>query len=188
MLSRLDKLAPFLVMGLFAYLAHSVASETRVQTAQAKKPPVIGTKMLNPVLAEVRPGASPVDRDPFEVAWSSYLPPKEPTRKPTTRPATQPTTRPTTAPATKPTKPAEPAPPPMPSKFTAVITAQSFQIAIIDNDVYRPGALIGGTDPKKCWRVEAIERNRVTLRFRKLRCVLTISEEDSAGGASKGRR
>ncbi len=174
MLKPLDRFAPYLVILLLGYVTHSTVTQTGgLQIAQAKKTPVIGKKILNPSLMEPQGGASPVGRDPFEVDWASYLPP-EPETQPASQPATRPTSRPTTAPASK---PAARRLPPLPKRFTAVITAQDFQMAIIDDNLYRPGSLIGGTDPTRCWRVDTIEHKRVTLRFGKVKRALTISED-----------
>ncbi|MGB2822196.1 MAG: hypothetical protein WBF17_14525 [Phycisphaerae bacterium] len=172
MLKQLDKFAPYLVILSLGYLTHSTMTESGIPAASAKKPPAIEKGLLNPTLVDPQAGASPVGRDPFEVDWASYLP--EPVPEPASQPASQPATRATTVPASK---PAVVEVPPLPKRFTAVITALDFQMAIIDNQIYRPGSLIGGADPQRCWRVETIERKRVTLRFGELIRVLTISED-----------
>ena len=73
-------------------------------------------------------------------------------------------------------------------KLTAVITAQGFEMALIDDRLYKTGALIGGTDPRRCWRVEAIGRNRVALRFADVARFLTLPEQGRLPGAAKNRR
>jgi hypothetical protein len=184
MVSRLDKLAPYLAMLLFGYLAYSTTTERSLRAAGGKQAPVVGKTLLEPTLREPEAGASPVGRDPFEVEWSSYrgrapAAPKPPASQPTSRPAT----RPATAPASQ---PLDREPPTLPKRFTAVITANRFQMAIIDDFLYKPGMLIGGDDPQRCWRVETIERSRVTLRFGDLRRTLTISEDRGASPAPRG--
>ena len=178
MLNRLEKLAPYLAL-LLGYLTYSTTAERAVGAAEGRKTPVIGKKLLDAELTSPHPGASPVGRDPFEVAWASYLGRAKPA--PTTRPTSGPTSHPATQPATAPaSRPAVKAPP-LPKRLTAVFLAAGLQMAIIDDDdmVYRPGALIDGTDPNACWRVECIERSRVTLAFGTERCVLAISEDTS---------
>ncbi len=188
MVSRLDKLAPYLAMLLFGYLAYSTTTERGLRAAGSKQAPVVGKTLLEPTLTEPVAGASPVGRDPFEVEWASYrgrapAPPK-PKPKPKPRaPASQPASQPATAPATQ---PVEQEPPALPKRFTAVITANQFQMAIIDDFLYKPGMLVGGDDPQRCWRVETIERSRVTLRFGDLRRTLTISEDRGASPAPRG--
>jgi hypothetical protein len=181
MLNRLDKVAPYLAMALFAYLAYSAtADRTAGAPAARKTPAAIGKKLLSVKLAEPSPGASPVGRDPFEVGWASYRPvPSAPKPPPA---ASRPASRPTSLPATK---PAAAKLPPLPKRFTAVITAQHFQMAIIDDCICKPGSLVGGSDPAQCWRVEAITRNRVTLCFGEIRRVLTIAEEEPPSKARK---
>jgi len=178
MLKPLDRFAPYLLILLFGYLTHSTTTRSGgLQTASAKKTPVIGKKILNPELVEPQGLASPIGRDPFEVGWASYLPPE-----PETQPAARPASRPAAGP---PSRPAVVMLPPLPKRFTAVITAQDFQMAIIDESLYRPGSLVGGSDPAQCWRVEAIERKRVTLRFGEVRRTLAISEDAPPAGAAE---
>ncbi|MHC4481522.1 MAG: hypothetical protein ACYS1C_11220, partial [Planctomycetota bacterium] len=88
--------------------------------------------------------------------------------QPATRPATQPATRPASRPAVV-------VLPPLPKKFSAVITAKHYRMAIIDGAIYRPGSLVGGTDPTRCWRVEAIEPKQVILRFADAERTMEIS-------------
>jgi len=168
-------------MVLFGHLAYCTMTETGIRAVEGKKTPVIGKRMLQPVLVEPAAGASPVGRDPFEVDWSSYLGRPEPATRPTSRPAS----RPTTAAATRPAGPTLPA---LPKRLTAAITAQRLQMAIIDECLYRPGALIGGTDALRCWRVETIERDRVTLRFGDVVRTLMISKDAPPADPSDGSR
>jgi hypothetical protein len=180
MLKPLDRFAPYLVILLLGYVTHSTTTQSGgLQTASAKKTPVIGKKILNPELVQPQGVASPIGRDPFEVGWASYLPPE-----PATQPAGQPAARPAGRPAPLTSRPAAVMLPPLPRRFTAVITAQDFQMAIIDESIYRPGSLVGGSDPAQCWRVEAIERKRVTLRFGKVQRTLAISEDAPPAGAA----
>jgi len=165
-------------MLLFGQLTYSVLTAERVRALQDRKTPVIHKEMLNPVLAEPSDGASPVGRDPFEVEWSSYLPKPKPEPSPAPRPTSRPTSRPTAAPTTRPEGPALP---PMPSRLTAVITGVGHQMAIIDEHVYKPGSLIGGTDAERCWCVEAIERERVTLRCGQARRLLKLHRKAPPG-------
>ena len=183
MLSRLDKFAPYLVILLFAYLTHSARTGGGLLVAEGSKVPVIDRNRLNATLVEPQAAASPVDRDPFDVEWASYLPPVEP------EPASQPTTGPTSQPATAaPPEPVVARPPPMPKRFTAVITARDAQIAIIDGSLYKPGSLIRGTDPQLCWRVETIRRKAVVLRFGKEKRTLTIWEDVRAADVPQNPR
>jgi hypothetical protein len=157
MLQRLDKFAPWIALGLLGYLTYSAISEGLPKAAEGKDPPRISKGQLTVKLTPATAHASPVDRDPFEVAWSSYLT-RTAIGQPTSVPSRQPTVPTTSLPAT-------PELPPLPQALGAVYIGEDLRLVVIDEVLYKPGSLIRGNDPSRCWRVESVEENRVTLRF-----------------------
>jgi len=176
MLQRLDKFAPYIVMALLGYVTYSVVQEPDACANEGKKPPQITKRMLTPAPVTATANASPADRDPFEVAWASYRDPGksvEPASQPATRPTSQPTTKPTTAPAPL-------GPPALASRLRGVYMGGDLRMAVIGDKLYKVGSLVGGADPKTCWRVVAIANDRVVLEFRKTRRVLKMHTDDRA--------
>ena len=55
--------------------------------------------------------------------------------------------------------------PPLPQALGAVYIGEDLRLVVIDEVLYKPGSLIRGNDPSRCWQVESVEENRVTLRF-----------------------
>ncbi len=149
--------------------------------AHAKEPPTISKSLLEPELITPKPHASPADRDPFEVEWDSYLMSKKMRSRVTKTPTSRPSTNPASQSATK---PAEIKPPMLPGLLAAVIIGEDVQLAVIGQSLYKPGMLIGGTDPKKCWVVESIRHGSVIIAFGKIRLTLRLNSDT---GRSPGR-
>jgi len=183
MLRRLDKLAPVALVLMLGYLTYTTVVQGHSGLTEQRRLPKITEEMLNPVFVEATDHASPVDRDPFEVGWASYLQyagPRHATSQPaTTQPATQPATRPAAPPATR---PAEAPPPALPGRLSGVFLGQDLRIAVIGQRIYKVGSIIGGDDPRRCWRIEAIEPDHVIIRFGGVRRVLRITSDSSADG------
>lgn len=175
MLQRIDKIAPYALVLVLGYLTYSMMESGCPSTAHAKEPPSISKSLLNPELITPEAHASPADRDPFEVEWSSYLSRKRRprvTKTATSRPSTNPASQSATAPAAK---PAEIKPPELPGLLAAVIIGEDVQLAVIGQSLYKPGMLIGGTDPKKCWVVESIRQGSVIIAFGRIRRILRLN-------------
>jgi len=183
-LQRVDKIAPYALVLILGYLTYSMMESGGPSVAQAKRPPIISKSLLKPELITPKPHASPADRDPFEVEWSSYLSRKKRPRGiriATSRPSTNPASKPATAPANK---PVEIKPPELPGPLAAVIIGENVQLAVIGQSLYKPGMLIGGTDPKKCWVVESIRQGSVIIAFGPIRRTLRLH---SGTGRGAGR-
>lgn len=180
MLQRLDKLAPYALVLILGYLTYTAVIQAGSGLVDQKYLPEITSEMLAPVFIEPTAHASPIDRDPFEVEWSSYLKhDKEPPA--TTQPATtQPTTRPATTQPT--TRPAEIPPPALPERLSAVFLGQEFHIAVIGQRIYKVGSTIGGSDPRKCWRIEAIADDHVVIGFGNIHRVLQVASDTANVG------
>lgn len=182
MLQRVDKLAPYALVLILGYMTYSMMESRGPSVAQAKQPPTISKSLLEPELITPKPHASPADRDPFEVEWDSYLKSRKGrprrTKASTSRPATKAASQPATAPATK---PPEVKPPKLPGPLAAVIISEDVQLAVIGQSLYKPGMLIGGTDPKKCWVVESIRQGSVTVAFGKIRRTLRLNSGKGRG-------
>lgn len=178
MLQRVDKIAPYALVLILGYLTHSMMESGGPSVAQAKHPPTISKSLLDPELITPKSHASPADRDPFEVEWSSYLTFKkrrsQRIRTSTSRPATNPASQPAT-------KLAEIKPPEHPGLLAAVIIGEDVQLAVIGQSLYKPGMLIGGTDPKKCWVVESIRQGSVIIAFGRIRRILRLHSDTGRG-------
>lgn len=163
MLRRLDKFAPLLAMAVIGYLTYTVLDEAQSSEPGGKEPPQVTKAMLNVRFVPAEAHASPADRDPFEVAWSSYR-----TRREAGRRGESPTSRPTTGPTA--TAPADAAKtlaqgPELPGELEGVFIGEELRLAVIGEKLYKPGALVGGTDPAACWQVDTVEEDHVILRF-----------------------
>lgn len=185
MLQRVDKIAPYALVLILGYLTYSMMESGGPSVAQAKHPPTISRSLLEPELITPKAHASPADRDPFEVEWSSYLTFKKGRshriRTSTSRPATNPASQLATVPGTK---LAEIKPPEHPGPLAAVIIGEDVQLAVIGQSLYKPGMLIGGTDPKKCWVIESIRQGSVIIAFGRIRRILRLH---SGTGRGAGR-
>ncbi len=172
MLQKVDKIAPYALVLILGYMTYSMMESGGPAMAYAKEPPTIAKSLLEPKLITPEAHASPADRDPFEVEWSSYLKSRKPRRtKASTRPATKPASERATKAATK---PVVIRPPKVPGPLAAVVIGDDVQLAVIGQWLYKPGMLIGGTDPEKCWVVESIRQGSVTIAFGKIRRTLRL--------------
>jgi hypothetical protein len=163
MLKRIDKFAPFLALALLGYLGYSANELQTVNPAQGKDPPVVTKEMLHPKLVEPEDHASPAKRDPFDVAWASYL------QADVGIPATQPSDRrPTTssAPTTGPATASAPALPALPAgRISGVILGSDAQFLSVEGKIYKTGQALRSDDAAGAWIVEEINADSVVLRF-----------------------
>jgi len=175
MLQKIDKFAPFAVVLIFLYLTYNSTTDKGNDAFGKKNLPKITKRMLNPEFLTPTTRSSPADRDPFEVPWASYISgtgvygattkPSEVTTAPTTKPIkTSPSTQPTSS-----------KPPPLPRRPDAIFIGENFSMVVIGEKIYKKGSLIGGKDPRRCWLLEEIQRDGITIRFGKIRRVLKIS-------------
>lgn len=182
MLQRLDKFAPWALVLMMGYLTYTTVEDTGSGLIAGEGGPKTSPKVRTSALIDATAHASPVDRDPFEVSWSSYLK-HAGSRQATSQPAT---TQPATQPAVKPTtRPAEIPPPPLPKKLSGVFLGRGVRIAVIDQQIYRVGSTIDGRDPRRCWQIEAIENTHVVLRFGDIRRDLEITDRTTGAGPAR---
>jgi len=192
--NNVDRIAPFLAAALLGYLAYSVVAVESVSPPAGKEPPAITKKMLQPELITPRDQGSAAGRDPFEVAWASYLQlvdPNAPVKDKAKPPAPKPgpsaaeadaaaaeedfeMMAPETSPGQDATAPPPVEPPALPSGVTSICVSGMQRMAVIDGKVYRPGDLLNGKDPARCWVVESVGDNTVVLRFGSARHTLSI--------------
>jgi hypothetical protein len=199
--NHVDRIAPFLAAALLGYLAYSVVAVESAPAPAGKEPPAITKKMLQPELITPRDQGSAAGRDPFEVAWASYLqqvdpnaPVKDKAKPPAPKPespAPKPespapkdaaaaaeedpeVTADETSPGQEPAAPRPVEPPALPSGVTSICVSGTQRMAVIDGKVYRPGDLLNGKDPARCWVVESVGDNTVVLRFGSARHTLSI--------------
>ncbi len=186
MLEKLNKIAVYLAMALLGYVSYSATESSPVKEAQGKEAPVISKKMIRPAMLSASQHASPVGRDPFEVEWASYISRME-GRQPKPEQASQPSTRPATEPATRGAAhaPVPASMPAVPARLASAFIGDDVRMAIIDDKVYKPGSLVGGTDPTRCWMVESIEQDSVVLRFGEAVHVLRIVDEARPDGGAR---
>ncbi len=178
MLRQINKVAPYALVIIFGYLTHSMTETKGPRAAKGKESPVLSQELLEPKLVTPQPHASPADRDPFEVAWHSYL---KHSRGRARKPASAPASRSASKAASRPTKPLRPVrakPPSFPGSLTGVIIGPDVQLAVIGHSLYKPGMLIGGTDPKKCWELESIHQGYVIIRFAQTRRTLLLHSKN----------
>ena len=184
MLSKFHKFAPFLLVGLLGYLGYSVTESTGPRKAQGKDAAAITRDMLKPGLVPIQAHASPADRDPFEVEWASYqagtgrglVARPEANARVASQPASAPSVPvPATAPAV--------GQPPMPGPVGGIFVAEEFRITVIGDKLYKPGDLVGGDDPSRCWLLESVQRDHIVLRFGET----TIELRMPAGSESPSR-
>ena len=175
MLQKVDKFAPFVVMLIFLYLTYNSTTDSGKDALGKKNLPKITKRMLNPEFLTPTTRSSPADRDPFEVSWASYISGTG-VYGATTKPSEV-----TTAPATKPaktppsTQPIVSKPPPLPRRPDAIFIGENYSMVVIGEKIYKKGSLIGGKDPRRCWLLEEIQRDGITIRFGKIRRILKIS-------------
>jgi hypothetical protein len=72
---NVDKIVPFLAVAVLGYLTYGIVDVGAGPPAPKKDAPAITKAMLRPELVVAQNHASPAGRDPFEVAWASYLHP-----------------------------------------------------------------------------------------------------------------
>ena len=207
---NMDKVALGLALALLGYLGYSVMDTGAALVSQEKEPPGLTQKMLRPELVAAQNHASPAGRDPFEVAWASYLSgnkaaasakrgqdsgapeDKGPTQE-NAGPAAQAVgANPKAAQEAEPQPPPEPPPPPpppepppLPSRLSSVCIAAAARIAMIDERAYRPGDVVKGAKPAAGWLVEPIENDHVVLRWGDVRQTLRITRPGAAEHAEK---
>ena len=192
--NHVDRIAPFLAAALLGYLAYSVVAVESASPPAGKEPPAITKKMLQPELITPRDQGSAAGRDPFEVAWASYLQrvdPNAPVKdkaKPPAPKAEPPApkdgaaaaeedpevTADETPPGREPAAPPPVEPPALPSGVTSICVSGTQRMAVIDGKVYRPGDLLNGKDPARCWVVESVGDDTVVLRFGSVQHTLSI--------------
>jgi hypothetical protein len=194
------KLVPLLALGVMGYLVYSLLDVGSPPAAQGKEPPSIAKTVLRPPLVMAQDHASPAGRDPFEVAWASYLHFVRDGERPVAAPdkRANPAATPTASGATA--KPPvtgaaavtgsaatvaapvgvdtaggsdEPAVtlPPLPVAVTSVIPGD---MAVIDGHVYRVGETLRGAAGTG-WEVEIIDSETVVLKFANVRKMLPIT-------------
>jgi len=198
---NVDKVALGLALALLGYLGYSVMDTGAALVSQGKEPPGITQKMLRPELVAAQNHASPAGRDPFEVAWASYLsgnkaaPPAErgqDSRAPEDKGPTQENAgpaaqavgaNPKAAQEAEPQPPPEP--PPLPSQLSSVCIGAAERMAVIDGRVYRFGDVVKGAQPAAGWVVESLENDRVVLRWGNMRHTLRMARTSDAGRQEK---
>jgi len=74
---NVDKIAPFLAVAVLGYLTYGIVDVGAGPPPPKKDVPAITKAMLRPELVVAQNHASPAGRDPFEVAWASYLHPEK---------------------------------------------------------------------------------------------------------------
>jgi hypothetical protein len=165
MLKRIDKFAPFLALALLGYLGYSANELQTVKPAQGKDPPTVTREMLHPKLVQSEDHASPAGRDPFDVAWASYLPGVEADISATQPSERQPATcsAPAAASATTASAPALPALPT--GRISGVILGSDAQFLIVEGKIYKTGQALRGDDPARAWVIEQINSDNVVLSF-----------------------
>jgi len=216
--NHVDRIAPFLAVALLGYLAYSVVAVESAPLPAGKEPPTITKKMLQPELITPRDQGSAAGRDPFEVAWASYLErvdPNAPVKDKAKPPAPKAgpsaadaaaaaaeedpeVTADETSPGQDAAAPPPVEPPALPSGVTSICVSGTQRMAVIDGKVYRPGDLLNGKDPARCWAVESVGDNTVVLRFGSARHTLSIirsgpeapglAPREHTGGAAGGTR
>jgi len=192
--NHIDRIAPFLAAALLGYLAYSVVAVESTSPPEGKGPPAITKKMLQPELITPGDQGSAAGRDPFEVAWASYLQrvdPNAPVKDKAKPPAPKPespapkddaaaaeedpeVTADETSPGQEHAAPPPVDPPALPSGVTSICVSGTQRMAVIDGKVYRPGDLLNGKDPARCWGVESVGDDTVVLRFGSVRHTLSI--------------
>jgi hypothetical protein len=198
---NVDKVALGLALALLGYLGYSVMDTGAALVSQGKEPPGITQKMLRPELVAAQNHASPAGRDPFEVAWASYLSgnkaaapadrghdsgapeDKGPTQENAGTAAQAGGANPKAA--QEPEPPPPPEPPPLPSRLSSVCIGAAARMAVIDERVYRPGDVVKGATPAAGWLVESIENDCVVLRWGNVQQTLRIPRPGAAEHAEK---
>jgi hypothetical protein len=192
------KFAPLAALGLLGYLIYTAVDAGEISLSQNKGQPTVTKAMLHPELVTPQSHASPVGRDPFEVSWSSYR--HDPRLGTITAPAPivkgsptvttsggggQATLTTTGKPSGSPTEiPLEL--PPLPAQLTSVMTGDQGRLAIIDGQMYREGDLVRGSEAAApSWRVEAVEPDRVRLKFGDVQKTLYIAPRGIPGREEK---
>jgi hypothetical protein len=208
---NVDKIAMGLALALLGYLGYSVVDTGAALVSQGKEPPGITQTMLRPELVAAQNHGSPAGRDPFEVAWASYLsgnkaaapagrgqaplPAEDPDFASEDEDADaaqmQEEGEPGTAaphagpPAAKAEPKPPPAPPPLSAQLTGVCVGDQGRMAIIDQRVYCVGDAVKGPDAAAAWVVESIENEHVVLKCGDVQQTLRITRPGAAEHAEK---
>ncbi len=173
MLNKINKILPYAVIFLMMHMTHSSLRPATSIAMESKKATGISDALLHPVFLTPEDHVSPTTRDPFDVTWDSYDPidqfvkpllsPDAPDDTNTAPDSASDAT--TDSPASEPEPEPEPVLPELPTRLNAVITGGDLNLAMIDNELYAPGALIGGDDPERCWALETVDAHGITLAF-----------------------
>jgi hypothetical protein len=191
------KFAPLAALGLLGYLIYTAVDAGEISLSQTKEQPTVTKAMLHPALVTPQSHASPVGRDPFEVSWSSYR--SDPRLGTITVTGTTPVVKgsPTVTTSggggqtalTPPSGGVSEIPrdlPPLPAQLTSVMAGDQGRMAIIDGQMYREGDLVRGSEAAApSWRVEAVEPDRVRLRFGDVQKTLYIAPRATPGREEK---
>jgi len=151
MLEKLDKVSLYIAVVIIGYLTYTITEKSGFGIEAEEKLPEITKKMLQPEIIEPNDNASPAGRDPFDVEWATYFDFTDFTGEinlaedlPFEQENVQPFTK----------------------RLMGILTAgDGKNAALIEGKVYETGSLIDGDDPKYCWKVEAINRDEVIVKF-----------------------
>jgi len=160
MLETMDKISLWAAIAILGYLAYTTMERKGLSIETEKELPEITKKMLNPVFIEPNDHVSPTGRDPFEVDWATYFDISEMTGE-TKAQAIMTTESPVKLTFTK-------------KLMGILMSGDGRDAALIDGRVYQVGSLIDGTDPKTCWKIQAIKKNEVIVTLGKTSRTLTI--------------
>jgi len=163
MLEKINKIAPYLALALLGYLCYTVMSPAAVPAGKEKEPPAISQQMLEPALLTPEAHASPVNRDPFNVRWASYLANAGQGALTGEEGAGDPSS------GSLYSFDPDQGPPPLPSGLKAVLLAQGTQLVVVGDKLCKPGEPVSGNDPNRSWVVERVDADGVVLRFGELR-------------------
>ena len=151
MLEILDKFSVYIAAAILGYLVYSTLERPGFSIETEKELPVITKQMLNPELIDPNNNASPAGRDPFEVEWATYYDITEFTG------ITETTDEIISGQDYKPV---------FDKMLMGIISGNNGRnVALIDGEVYEVGSLIDGTDPNKCWMIDAIKKDEVIVRL-----------------------
>jgi len=192
--NKLDKIAPFVAAAVLGYLTYGVMDAGAVSVAPGKEAPTVTKSMLKPEMVAAQGHSSPAGRDPFEVAWASYLHPDKPGVSAAALPSAPESENEETPPPAGVAKPGPaldvpppppPPPPPLPSLSSVSIRRNSEPMAIMGGRVYRAGDTVKAGDSGAGWVIESIESNQVVLRFGDVRHTLRIALPGAASHEQK---
>jgi hypothetical protein len=178
MLPKLDKFAPYAILLLLGYLTYASTGAPGLRQAEGKDDVKITKHLLAPKLLHAVAHASPADRDPFEVDWASYRH-VDPASRPAATTASAPASRPAVEPRAE-------VVPEVPGPLVGVFIGDDVRLAVIGEKLYKPGAVVGGTNPDECWVVEDVQEDQVTLRFGKILRTLELPRQADNPNAKPG--